>query len=475
MISRASALGIGAALVLFGSALLALAMADGAWRAGALALLLPVAGLFWLSVVYTRQRSGSQSLRAMARRWPAARFLWPGLALGLFIRLALIGSPTLFEDDYLRYLWDGGVTAAGHNPYARSPASVLLEIHPILPPLSGRAKPLSDEAQLGVRSGGVLENVSYPSVTTIYPPLAELGFAAAHILSPWSLIGWRVVVLAAEGVCVALLIGALHTRGMSPLWALGYWLCPIVIKEFSNGAHMDALLMPALAGLCWAVLAGRLRLAAALVGVAAGLKLWPLLLVAGLVWRAPRWRERGLLAAISLLSSAALLAPQLLSLSPANSGLVAYAESWVRNSLAFPALLGACNLLVPEAEAGGLARLAVAAITGGFALHWARAAARGGAIATIGAWRDTVLLLLLLSPTGYSWYATWLVPFFIFAPSLPSGLLVAFVGSYYARFADPAGAQGLVTVVLAPLIGFGPAWAALITSAVQRQITAFRP
>ncbi|MBY0519691.1 MAG: glycosyltransferase 87 family protein, partial [Sphingomonas sp.] len=382
-----------------------LSLATGAWPATVLAIVLVMAGITWLGL-----------LPVIARRAQSARILRVLILIGLAARLALLPSPPLYEDDYVRYLWDGGITAAGLNPYARTPAAVLNDIHPLFPQMSDAVRPASPEAALGAQSKGVLERVSYPSVTTIYPPLAQLGFAAAHLVSPWSLLAWKVVGLAVEALTLWLLIGGLRSAGRSPGWAMLYWLCPLVIKDFANGAHMDVLLMPALAGVIWAMLAGRLRTAAVLIGVAAALKFWPLLLVPGLAWRVRRWPDRIALAALALFSAALLLAPQLLALDPASSGLSAYAESWVRNSLVFPALQSIVTALAIGGDPALLTRLLVAAIVGGLALRWGRRSANAPPTATIAAWRDTVLALLLLSPTGYSWYATWLVPFLAFAP-----------------------------------------------------------
>ncbi len=421
----------------------------------ALAIVLVIAGIVWLTLPLVIGRSGGSAtiIRAM-------------IIIGLAARLALLPSPPLYEDDYVRYLWDGGVTAAGLNPYARTPASILNDIHPLFPQMPGAARQESPESVLGVQSKGVLERVSYPSVTTIYPPLAQLGFAAAHLLSPWSLLAWKVVGLAAEALTLWLLMGGLRAAQRSPGWAMLYWLCPLVIKDFANGAHMDVLLLPALAALIWAMLAGRLRTAAVLIGVAAALKFWPLLLVPGLAWRVKRWPERIALVTLAIGSAALMLAPQLLSLDPASSGLSAYAETWVRNSLAFPALQTMITALAIGGDPALLTRLLVAAIVSGLALRWAVRSADAPPMATIAAWRNTVLALLLLSPTGYSWYATWLVPFLVFAPEAAAMLLIAFVGAYYARF---AGREGW-GAALAPWIGFAPAWAALAVTALRQRI-----
>lgn len=448
-----------AAIALVGTVFVALlgwlSLATGLWPAMVLAVVLMTAGIIWLTLPLIIGRSGQSAILIRGM-----------IIIGFAARLALLPSPPLYEDDYVRYLWDGGVTAAGLNPYVRTPASILNDLHPLFPQMPGIARSGSPEAVLGMRSGGVLERVSYPSVTTIYPPLAQLGFAAAHLVSPWSLMGWKVIGLVAEALTLWLLLRGLRAAGQSPGWAMLYWLCPLVIKDFANGAHMDVLLMPALAGLIWTMVAGRLRMAALLIGVATALKFWPLLLVPGLVCRARRWPERIALAVLAISSGGLMLAPQLLALDPASSGLSAYAETWVRNSLVFPALQAMITSLATGGDPASLARLSVAGIVGGLALRWGRRSVNASPTATIAAWRDTVLALLLLSPTGYSWYATWVVPFLVFAPEAAAMLLVSFVGAYYARFADREGWGA----VIAPWIGFAPAWAAIVITGLHRRI-----
>lgn len=452
---RSAIIGITIATSSFVGLLAILSTINGNVPAIWLAVTLVAAGLCWLGLGYF-----------IGRHTLSSRMIRLLIVIGLAARIALLPSAPLYEDDYVRYLWDGGVTAAGLNPYERSPASVLNELHPLFPTQSVAPRPLSPNAALGRQSGNVLERVSYPSVTTIYPPIAQLGFAAAHTVSPWSLLAWKAIGVIAELLTLALLFGGLRAAGRAPAWAMLYWLCPLVIKDFANGAHMDVLLMPALAGMIWAMLAGRLRTAALLIGVATALKLWPLLLVPGLIARATHWRDRVLLAALSAACAAVLLAPQILALDPASSGLSAYAETWVRNSLAFPALQALVTALAIGGDAALLTRALVAATVIGLALYWAHRSINAPPVATIALWRNTALALLMLSPTGYSWYATWLVPFIVFAPERSAMLLVSFVGAYYLRFADQDGWGAAI----APWIGFTPAWAA-ITYAASRQRT----
>ena len=47
------------------------------------------------------------------------------IVIGAGLRISMLSSAPILEDDYYRYLWDGAVVVNGLNPYAYSPAEVL--------------------------------------------------------------------------------------------------------------------------------------------------------------------------------------------------------------------------------------------------------------------------------------------------------------------------------------------------------------
>ncbi len=170
--------------------------------------------------------------------------------------ICCLGEPIL-EDDYQRYLWDGAVTASGHNPYRYAPSDVVR---------GGTSHSLADIAD---QSGIVLQRIGHGELTTIYPPIAQSAFAAAYLVAPFSLGAWRVVLLVADLATFLLLMRLLTKMGRSQLWVSVYWWNPLVIKHVFNAAHMDALLLPPLLS---AVLLAehRPRLATSAVGIAMG-------------------------------------------------------------------------------------------------------------------------------------------------------------------------------------------------------------
>lgn len=370
--------------------------------------------------------------------------------------IALPGTPIL-EDDFYRYQWDGAVTAAGKNPFVHAPARFVTApaIEQLLVATGTKPTPPPRGYEALAKAGrDTLLRVNNPHVATIYPPLAQIGFAAGHWLTPWQLTGWKLVITGAELFSFALLVMALHAGRLPLAWSALYWWHPLALKEFSNSAHMDALLLPFLAGALWAVMARRERLMTAMIAGAAAVKLWPMLLMPALLRRTGAAIALGVAAAVITLI---LIAPQLAALS-ADAGLNRYASDWQRNALAFPALMAAFASFV--VDPAPLARAIVAALIIGWVVRcWRRdpadPAARLHGAAT------AVLLLILLSPTGYPWYTLWLAPFVVVQPRLPLLIALAAAPGYYFDFWAQVQPDPDRWRWIAPLMSAGPVWLAL--------------
>ncbi len=172
------------------------------------------------------------------------------IALALAVGVPMLLAPVVLSDDVYRYLWDARVVRAGLDPYLYAPADPAL-------------RPLRD---------ALWRHVNHPEVPTIYPPGAQLVFAAADTLghAPWSP---RLLML---GVHLGL-IPLLQRR--APGWpAMAWALNPLAIEESALGGHIDVLVGAALLGALLALEAKRTRSASLLLLVASGLKLVGVLL-----------------------------------------------------------------------------------------------------------------------------------------------------------------------------------------------------
>ena len=145
--------------------------------------------------------------------------VWVAVALALVVRAPLLGTPWLLSDDGWRYLWEGAVLAAGHNPFSHPPLG-LPQLDPEL-----------------------LARVNHPDVPSVYPPLALVWFRMLHALGGTPM-GAQVATGMAD-LCVVGLLGLNLRARHAPVWpAWLYALHPLPALESASSAHLEA---PALA------------------------------------------------------------------------------------------------------------------------------------------------------------------------------------------------------------------------------------
>jgi len=355
------------------------------------------------------------------------------LGVGLAVRAATMCSEPILEDDFYRYLWDGAVVAEGHDPYRYSPAEVIAAergADNALRPLA-----LSDRTDDSI---ALLRHINYPQLTTVYPPITQGAFALAATIERFSLTTWRLILLFFEAVTVVLLYLILRRLNRSPLWLAIYLWNPLVIKELVNSAHMDALLLPFLTGVVLLTLQGKRVLASFCLALAAGVKIWPVLLLPTVV-RPLVARPRKLLAALAAFAAAfSGTAWWMYTQSGGDTGLTAYVAGWKMNDALFLALdwivAHLLELLDFEwSRSGGVSRALVIVAALWVAL-WLNRRAAGDADALCTRFLLLAAAVFLLSPAQFPWYYTWLVPFLVLTPSPALMLLTFLLPLYYSRF-----------------------------------------
>lgn len=403
--------------------------------------------------------------------WTAASGIF---AIGILARLILLPSLPILEDDFYRYMWDGAVTAEGLNPYLHAPDKLAIapDVAKLLENLDVDADPFpADYQALAVQGEDTLLRVNNPNIATIYPPIAQAGFALAHIISPFDIIGLKIVSLAAEILTFIVLVLALLTAQKSATAVALYWWHPLVLKEFANSAHMDVLLMPFLA-LAVLMIASRKEAWAQLaLGLAAAVKIWPLMLMPFLSKRSIRsviFAFGGALLAILLIS------PQLLALDE-SAGLTRFGQDWQRNAFAFPLLQQI--LFFWSGASGTLMRMLIA---GGFAIaigtFWWRQCLQNSLdnkdISSLNwSMENTVTvislimtLFWLLLPTGYPWYTIWALPFLVIKPRFAAILLTLTSAFYYYDFSIQLMDEPGILTWLPAFLCAAPVWLALLYS-----------
>lgn len=363
------------------------------------------------------------------KRMPGGFPAWWIAAVGLTMRVVLLPSTPILEDDFYRYLWDGALTAHGVNPYRLSPEEVM----------QGAERVPDAVRKLAEASGTVIERINYPDVRTIYPPVAQAAFALAHRIRPWSLVSWRLVLLASDVVTFLLLVRILRACALPAAWALIYLWNPLLVREVANAGHMDAVVLPFVTGAVLYAIRRRTVGAAALLALSVGAKLWPVLLLPFVL--RPLVREPRKLAAALVVFGAvtALLAlPILQGRLDASSGFLAYPRAWQCNDALFKLfVLAAKGLLAvagkPLWHAQAAARVLVAVSLVAIVFASLRRPIPDG-IALCDRALTTVAAAFLLSPAPFPWYYAWLAPFVAVRPRGSLLVLGVLLAVYDARY-----------------------------------------
>lgn len=364
---------------------------------------------------------------------PQSRVILMGVVLvGLSARLLLVGSEPVLEDDWYRYLWDGAVVTTGTDPYTWAPAEAVLLENNGGSLSTNENSELSRLREMAQEAAPYPQRVNYPFVKTIYPPVAQLGFALAAMLKPFSLDAWRLILLGADLLALGLGLWALKAHGRSRLWIIGYWWNPVVILQGFNGGHMDILVVPAVFALVGLVARPRPKLAMAVLALATAIKIWPALWLPVVVKSQGGNWKRALGLVLGFLGLALILMyPQIRHWSDPDQGLVVYAADWRRHAFLFGVLVD--GILTGFANPGQVARWLVGglvvAVSVGMTLRL-KTNKRG--VVTIMA--VSLLALLLLSPTGYPWYLIWGAPLWCFLPWRGLSALMVLAPLYVTRF-----------------------------------------
>ena len=382
-------------------------------------------------------------------------------AVGALLRAIMMTSTPMLETDFYRYMWDGAVLANGISPYRYSPEEA--------------AKPSGSVPialqKLAHESGNVITQVNHPQLRTIYPPVAQVFFAAAYFLGPWSMLSLRIVLAVFDAATFLILLAVLRGLNLSWLFVVIYWWNPLVVKEIFNSAHMDVIAVPlVLAALILTMRARHLN-AAGVLALAVGAKLWPVVLlplVLSRLWRVPRHLFLAV-ASFSFLSLMLLL-PVYLGGFDWNSGFMVYGRQWEMNDALFMALtwgvawlakLVPATFSVLQTQVDTAARIFTLLILGA----WIAWLSRNQPAAPSEFWERSLLIvaaLFLLSPTQFPWYYLWVLPLLVIKPRFSLLLLGALLPLYYLRFYYSARDNVGVFDYYIVWLEYIPVWCALI-------------
>jgi hypothetical protein len=336
----------------------------------------------------------------MRLRTSSRRFLGFIIVIAILTRGVFLFDTPLLSNDAYRYLWEGRIILSGYNPFAYAPAS------PELVQLRN-----DDYA-----------NINHKELATIYPPFAQAVFTLGAAVHADVRMQKALFFLFDMGTLLVL-IGFLRMRGGNGALGAVYGWSPLAAVEFAHSGHLDPIAI-------FFMMLGILLIARARrVGGFIALGLSFLSKFASVLFL-PYFLSRKRYAAYVCIFIIVVVLGYV-PFAGASSGLFSslkiYAGQWEFNSASFGVIkaLGAGPLWT---------RRVLFVLMLAFVL-W-RSARRTELL------RYAYLVIscsLLLSPTVYPWYVTWILPFLCFYPNkawlLFSGLVVA---SYWAWARLPA-------------------------------------
>ena len=179
-------------------------------------------------------------------------------------RLLLLPTRPTLSDDMFRYVWDGRVQGHGFSPYRYPPEA-------------------KEVTALRMGDTAVWKYINRKPFVTIYPPGAQIAFAAIWRIVGDSVTGFKAAFVFAELAGALLLIQLLRALHQPAARVLIYLWSPLLIFEVAHAGHVDGLILPLLILTFWARVKERHWLLGAALALATLVKLLPLILLPALL------------------------------------------------------------------------------------------------------------------------------------------------------------------------------------------------
>lgn len=348
----------------------------------------------------------------------------PILAVAVLLRgIAAVPAPALSSDIY-RYAWDARVQRSGESPYAYAPV---------------------DDALAELRDEAVHPHINRPLEHTVYPP----GGQAVFRVLPDDIDAIRWIFIGVDLCTMLLLVRLLRVNHADPARVIWYAWCPLVVLELGNNGHLEAVVLPLLVAVALANRAGAHGRSGVLLGMAAAIKLYPVLAAAALLARRPPRRWVRVLGPAAAVVGLLYVAYGLRAGSGVLGFLPRYFRSYEDHNIGIRAAVHA--LLEPVAPHPREVAMAVCAALLGAGLLWI---GRQRASIELQLQRVAGLYVLTLATALHPWYALWIAPWLCFHPRPAWLWLLATLPLSYLKYATADGVMPgwIVPVEIVPTV-----------------------
>lgn len=320
------------------------------------------------------------------------------LAGAFIFRLVLLPGVPIHENDIYRYIWDGKVFNSGINPFK-------------YPPIQASIKPDSNDDQKDFETlksirdedPGFYRRVSFKDIPTIYPPLTQAVFAASTLLAPGSIWFMKLLFVIFDMAVIILTYMVLKLLKQNPLYIIIYAWNPLVLKEFSNSGHHDALAVCLVMAAIYLVLREKYILSSVCLALGVLSKFYPLILIPFFLLKK---KYKALFAFFAVIMAGYLpfivwghIDPVILF-----TGLGTYTKEWANNGFIFKLIYA--FLAVFDSDPLILSKIVCGSI---FVIIWLFIFYGKQDFIEKALWAVTALFLL--SPVGDPWYFCWIIPF----------------------------------------------------------------
>jgi alpha-1,6-mannosyltransferase len=331
----------------------------------------------------------------LAEHSPQKRALWLILGLAIVLRAyALLFDPLLSSDIY-RYVWDGGVQAAGINPYRYVPA---------------------DAALAFLRDGKIFPHINRAATAvTIYPPVAQFFFLIVTRIGE-NVTVMRVALLGCEAVTVTIIMLLLRRLNRPVTRVIAYLWHPLPVWEIANSGHVDALMVALMLLGLWIALTGRALRGAVVIAFSILVKPYVVPVLAGI------WRPWDLKMPLVVIAAVVLCYVPYLSVGwgvlgfltqgyLTEEGIKAGNDLW---------LLSLWRLVFGEHQGDVVAYVVLAALVLLLKAFFVARRSYGSMETTLADINMLLLLTLLLLSPNYPWYFLIITPFVALCGGLPN-------------------------------------------------------
>ncbi len=174
----------------------------------------------------------------------------------ILFRLILLPGVLIHENDIYRYLWDGKSSVNGINPFKYAPSDLFMyeygkteDYYDDYNKVTLKTKKFSnnDKIQLDKliklrdQKPIFFSRIGHWQIPTIYPPIIQVLFMLPAFINPHSLILMKLLFIFFDIGIIFLVIMLLKHFHKNPSLSVIYAWCPLVLFEFTNRGHYDAI------------------------------------------------------------------------------------------------------------------------------------------------------------------------------------------------------------------------------------------